>query len=57
MSIHAGLPSAAVDSMQLDIRSVSALPTTWWGAYSYLASDSRWTTGSAIVVNGGYSAP
>ena len=28
------------------------------GAYSYLASDaSRWTTGSAIVVDGGYSAP
>jgi 3-oxoacyl-[acyl-carrier protein] reductase len=28
------------------------------GAYSYLASDAaRWTTGSAIVVDGGYSAP
>ena len=28
------------------------------GAYSYLASDaSRWTTGSAIVVDGGYAAP
>ncbi len=28
------------------------------GAYSYLASDaSQWTTGSAIVVDGGYSAP
>ena len=28
------------------------------GAYSYLAGDaSRWTTGSAIVVDGGYAAP
>ena len=28
------------------------------GAYSYLAGDSsRWTTGSALVVDGGYSAP
>ncbi|HXX89315.1 MAG TPA: SDR family NAD(P)-dependent oxidoreductase [Acidimicrobiales bacterium] len=28
------------------------------GAYSYLAgADSRWTTGAALVVDGGYSAP
>jgi len=28
------------------------------GAYAYLASEeSRWTTGAAIVVDGGYSAP
>ena len=28
------------------------------GAYAYLASDAaRWTTGSAIVVDGGYAAP
>ena len=28
------------------------------GAYSYLASDAaRWTTGTALVVDGGYAAP
>ena len=28
------------------------------GAYAYLASEAaRWTTGSALVVDGGYSAP
>ena len=39
-------------------RSVSARPTDLVGAYSYLAGEgSRWTTGSALVVDGGYSAP
>ena len=39
-------------------RSGSARPPTSSGAYSYLAGDdSRWTTGSAMVVDGGYSAP
>ena len=39
-------------------RSGSARAADLVGAYSYLASDaSRWTTGSAIVVDGGYSAP
>jgi len=33
-------------------------PADLVGAYSYLASDaSRWTTGAALVVDGGYSAP
>ena len=28
------------------------------GAYSYLAgAGSRWTTGAALVIDGGYSAP
>ncbi len=41
-----------------DIPSVSVQPRDLAGAYSYLAGDSsRWTTGSAIVVDGGYSAP
>ena len=40
------------------IRSGSATAADLVGAYSYLASDaSRWTTGSAIVVDGGYAAP
>ena len=40
------------------IRSGSDRADDLVGAYSYLASDaSRWTTGSAIVVDGGYAAP
>ena len=40
------------------IRSGSGSAADLVGAYSYLASDaSRWTTGSAIVVDGGYAAP
>jgi len=57
-SIHADLPPGALDAVAgrhpLGIGTASDLA----GAYSYLASDaSRWTTGSAIVVDGGYSAP
>jgi 3-oxoacyl-[acyl-carrier protein] reductase len=57
-AIHADLPSDALDTIAerhpLGIGSAADLV----GAYSYLASDSsRWTTGSAIVVDGGYSAP
>jgi meso-butanediol dehydrogenase/(S,S)-butanediol dehydrogenase/diacetyl reductase len=56
--IHAELPTEAVDAIAarhpLGLGSAADLV----GAYSYLASDaSRWTTGSAIVVDGGYSAP
>jgi meso-butanediol dehydrogenase/(S,S)-butanediol dehydrogenase/diacetyl reductase len=56
--IHADLPSEAIDKIAarhpLGLGSAGDLV----GAYSYLASDaSRWTTGSAIVVDGGYSAP
>ena len=39
-------------------RSGSAPPTTWSGPTPTSASEaSRWTTGSAMVVDGGYSAP
>jgi 3-oxoacyl-[acyl-carrier protein] reductase len=56
--IHAELPESALDAIAskhpLGLGSAGDLV----GAYSYLASDeSRWTTGSAIVVDGGYAAP
>jgi 3-oxoacyl-[acyl-carrier protein] reductase len=57
-AIHEGLPDEALDAIAskhpLGLGSADDLA----GAYSYLASDaSRWTTGSAMVVDGGYSAP
>jgi 3-oxoacyl-[acyl-carrier protein] reductase len=57
-AIHDGLAPDALDAIAtrhpLGLGSAADLV----GAYSYLASDaSRWTTGSAIVVDGGYSAP
>ena len=56
--IHADLPAEAIDAMAgrhpLGLGSADDLV----GAYSYLAGDaSRWTTGSALVVDGGYAAP
>ncbi len=57
-AIHEGLPDEALDAIAarhpLGLGSADDLV----GAYSYLAGDaSRWTTGSALVVDGGYSAP
>ena len=57
-AIHEGLPEEALDAIAgrhpLGLGSAGDLA----GAYSYLASDdSRWTTGAAFVVDGGYSAP
>lgn len=57
-AIHADLPPEALQPIAarhpLGLGSAQDLV----GAYSYLAGDaSRWTTGSAIVVDGGYSAP
>ncbi len=57
-AIHDGLPDEALDAIAarhpLGLGSADDVA----GAYSYLASDdSRWTTGAALVVDGGYSAP
>jgi meso-butanediol dehydrogenase / (S,S)-butanediol dehydrogenase / diacetyl reductase len=57
-AIHDELPATALDAIAekhpLGVGSAADLV----GAYSYLASDAaRWTTGSALVVDGGYSAP
>jgi 3-oxoacyl-[acyl-carrier protein] reductase len=57
-TIHDDLPPEALDAIAarhpLGLGAAGDLA----GAYSYLAgSDSQWTTGSALVVDGGYSAP
>jgi 3-oxoacyl-[acyl-carrier protein] reductase len=57
-AIHDDLPPDALEAVAarhpLGIGSATDLA----GAYSYLASEaSRWTTGSAMVVDGGYAAP
>jgi 3-oxoacyl-[acyl-carrier protein] reductase len=57
-AIHADLPPEALDAVAAKHPLGLGSATDLVGAYSYLASDaSRWTTGSALVVDGGYSAP
>jgi meso-butanediol dehydrogenase / (S,S)-butanediol dehydrogenase / diacetyl reductase len=57
-AIHDDLPPEALDAIAAKHPLGLGAATDLAGAYSYLASDaSRWTTGSAIVVDGGYSAP
>jgi meso-butanediol dehydrogenase/(S,S)-butanediol dehydrogenase/diacetyl reductase len=57
-AIHADLPQEAIDAIAARHPLGLGSPIDLVGAYSYLASDaSRWTTGSAMVVDGGYSAP
>ena len=58
-AIHDDLPPEALDADRGPAPPrPRRRPTTSSGAYSYLAGDaSRWTTGSALVVDGGYSAP
>ena len=57
-AMHADLPSTAIDTIAAKHPLGMGTPSDLVGAFSYLASDaSRWTTGSAIVVDGGYSAP
>jgi NAD(P)-dependent dehydrogenase (short-subunit alcohol dehydrogenase family) len=56
--IHADLPQEAIDAIAAKHPLGLGAPADLVGAYSYLAGDaSRWTTGSAIVVDGGYAAP
>ena len=57
-AIHTDLPAEAIEAIDakhpLGLGSADDLV----GAYSYLAGEaSTWTTGSSIVVDGGYSAP
>jgi meso-butanediol dehydrogenase / (S,S)-butanediol dehydrogenase / diacetyl reductase len=57
-AIHDDLPPDALDTIAARHPLGLGAATDLVGAYSYLASDaSQWTTGSALVVDGGYSAP
>lgn len=57
-AIHADLTPQAIDAIAARHPLGLGSATDLVGAYSYLASDaSRWTTGSAMIVDGGYSAP
>jgi meso-butanediol dehydrogenase / (S,S)-butanediol dehydrogenase / diacetyl reductase len=57
-AMHADLPAEAVTAIGAKHPLGLGAATDLVGAYSYLASDAaRWTTGSAIVVDGGYAAP
>ena len=57
-AMHADLPAAALEAISDKHPLGLGSPTDLVGAFSYLASEAaRWTTGSAVVVDGGYSAP
>jgi 3-oxoacyl-[acyl-carrier protein] reductase len=57
-AIHTELPEEAIDAIAQRHPLGLGQADDLVGAYSYLASDaSRWTTGAALVVDGGYSAP
>lgn len=57
-AIHEGLPDEAIDAMAARHPLGLGKADDVAGAYAYLAGDAaRWTTGSALVVDGGYSAP
>ena len=57
-AMHTDLPAEALDAIAAKHPLGLGAAQDLVGAYSYLASDaSRWTTGSAIVVDGGYAAP
>lgn len=57
-AMHDQLPEAAVDAVAARHPLGLGTAEDLVAAYSYLAGDgSRWTTGSAMVVDGGYAAP
>ena len=57
-AIHDELPPEALDAIAARHPLGLGAADDLVGVYSYLASDaSRWTTGSALVVDGGYAAP
>lgn len=57
-AMHAELPPSAIDVIAERHPLGLGSPEDLVGAYSYLASEAaRWTTGSALVVDGGYAAP
>jgi NAD(P)-dependent dehydrogenase (short-subunit alcohol dehydrogenase family) len=57
-AIHDELPPEALDAIAARHPLGLGAAEDLVGVYSYLASDaSRWTTGSALVVDGGYAAP
>jgi 3-oxoacyl-[acyl-carrier protein] reductase len=57
-AMHADLPAEAIEAIGARHPLGLGAADDLVGAYSYLASDAaRWTTGSAIVVDGGYAAP
>jgi 3-oxoacyl-[acyl-carrier protein] reductase len=57
-AIHDDLPADALEAIAARHPLGLGAARDLAGVYSYLASDdSRWTTGSALVVDGGYSAP
>jgi NAD(P)-dependent dehydrogenase (short-subunit alcohol dehydrogenase family) len=57
-NIHAGLPQEALDAIAARHPLGLGRAEDLVGAFVYLASDdARWTTGTTLVVDGGYSAP
>jgi len=57
-AMHADLPAEAIEGIAAKHPLGLGAADDLVGAYSYLAGDAaRWTTGSAIVVDGGYAAP
>ena len=57
-AIHADLPQTAIEAIAEKHPLGLGAAEDLVGAYSYLASEAaRWTTGAAIVVDGGYSSP